>query len=67
MDAKKTPQNWDNRVLEEPVLQKWLSEIDPKKLQIPALRKHNMSDGNFSFVKNVDGIPLKAVGHGHGQ
>jgi hypothetical protein len=58
---KKTPQNWDNRVLEEPVLQKWLSEIDPKKLKPPELRKHNMSDDDFSFVKNVDGIPLKAV------
>jgi hypothetical protein len=58
---KRTPQNWDSRVLEEPTLQNWLSEIDPKKLKIPPLRKHNMSDDDFSFVKNVDGIALKAI------
>jgi hypothetical protein len=36
---KKTPQNWDSRVLEEPALQKWLSEVDHKKTQKPRIEK----------------------------
>jgi hypothetical protein len=60
-ERKKMPQNWHNSLLEEPALQKWLSGVDAKKLKKPALRKQKMSDDDFSFVKNVDGIPLKAV------
>jgi hypothetical protein len=58
---KKTPQNWDDRVLEESSFQDWLADVDPKKLKVRTLRKRKMSDDDLAFIKDATNIPLKAV------
>jgi hypothetical protein len=58
---RKTPQNWDDRVLEEISFQGWLADVDPKKLKPRTVRGHKISGDDISFVKHAAHIPLKAV------
>jgi hypothetical protein len=56
-----TPQNWDNKVLEQAEFQDWLLEVDPAKLEEPKLVVAQLTKEDRAFVKNQDEIALKSV------
>jgi hypothetical protein len=55
------PANWDDSVLQEPLFQSWLAEVDPEKLRADVKAVDVLSEEDRQFVKNVNAIPLKAV------